>query len=166
MVWITDKTPIIQSDVPNRIETLCNQIYYDNGNAYLIPKGLITDDYTIPLNINKSKWDVRPSHLHDIGCKYHQLILIELPLYTILERYTVSIDDKTIALDIPKEYLKVVNVSFNECNNLLKRAMKDSKIPNYVCNLYRFAVNLNINWLFTGKSNINLERIYIDKIIT
>lgn len=165
-MWLTDKSPILQSNIPNKIETLYNQLYYYNGDTYLIPRGLITDNYTIPLGINKSKWDARPSHLHDIGCKFHKLILVDLPIHTILEKYTVDIDDTTVAIDIPIKYLRVVKVSFNKCNNLLKEAMKDSNIPKHVYNLYRLAVNLNLNWLFTGRDNINLNRLYRDKINT
>ena len=72
-MWLTSKAPILQSDKPNKIETLYNQIYYHEGIAYFIPRGLVTDGYTIPLNIDKCKRDVRPSVLHDIACKFHQL---------------------------------------------------------------------------------------------
>lgn len=169
-MWLTDKSPILQSDIPNKVETLHNQIYYYKGNAYLIPRGLISDNYTIPLGINKSKWDVRPSHLHDIACKYHQVILINLSINTIVDNYLedITIDDKdiTICKDIPIEYLSVVNINFNDTNNLLKEAMISSDIPLKYCKLYRFAVNFNLNWIFTGRDKIDLDKLYKDIIIT
>lgn len=165
-MWLTDKAPIIQSNKPNKIETLQNQVYYLDGTAYLIPRKLITDNYTIPLGINKSKWDTRPSHLHDIGCKFHQLIVIDIPLYTLTDRYIRYIDGRVICDDIPINKLKVVDVKFNKCNDILKRAMKDCSIPDYICNLYRLGVNFNLNWLFTGKSKIDLTKIYKSNIIT
>ena len=116
-MWLTDKSPILQSNKPNKIETLQNQVYYYKGNAYLIPRGLVSDGYTIPFNIDKCKRDVRPSELHDIGCKYHQLILIDIPLHILTEKYIRYIDGKVICNDIPIQYLKVVPVTFNECNN-------------------------------------------------
>ena len=166
MVWLTDKSPILQSNIPNKIETLYNQIYYIDGNAYLIPRGLVTDGYTIPFNIDKCKRDIRPSSLHDIGCKFHQLILIDLPLHTIVDKYLIDIDDTTVAKDIPIECLKVEKVSFNRCNDLLKLAMEDCNIPKDICKLYRLAVNFNINWLFTGKDKIGLNKLYKSNIIT
>ena len=166
MVWLTDKSPILQSNIPNKIETLYNQIYYYKGDAYLIPRGLITDGYTIPFGIDKTKRDIRPSSLHDIGCKFHQLILIDLPLHTIVDKYTEDIDDMTIAKDIPIEHLKVIKVGFNKCNDLLKESMKDANIPDNICRLYRLAVNFNLNWLFTGKEHIDLNKLYKDNIIT
>ena len=170
MVWLTDKSPILQSNIPNKVETLNNQIFYYKGNAYLIPRGLISDNYTIPLGINKSKWDFRPSHLHDIACKFHQVILINLSINTIVDNYieTIDVDDKEVDIckDIPIEYLSVVNINFNDTNDLLKEAMLDSNIPSRYCNLYRFAVNFNLNWLFTGKEHIDLTKLYKNKIIT
>lgn len=166
MVWLTDKSPILQSNIPNKIETLYNQIYYYKGNAYLIPRGLITDGYTIPFGIDKTKRDIRPSSLHDIGCKFHELIIINLPLHTIVDKYTVDVGDITVAKDIPIEYLQVSKVTFNKCNNLLKESMKDLNIPKNIYNLYRFAVNFNLNWLLTGKEHIDLNKLYKDSIIT
>ena len=140
-MWITDKSPILQSNIPNKVETLNNQVYYHKGNAYLVPRGLISDNYTIPLGINKIKWDVRPSHLHDIACKYHQLILINLSINTIVDNYidSIDIDDNEISIckDIPIEYLSVVNINFNDTNDLLKEAMEDVNIPKKYCRLYR-----------------------------
>ena len=169
-MWMTDRSPILQSNIPNKVETLNNQIFYHNGNAYLIPRGLISDNYTIPLGINKSKWDVRPAHLHDIACKFHQVILVNLSINTIIDNYlddiTIDDNDITICKDIPIEYLSVVNVGFNKANNLLKEAMVSSGIPTRYCNLYRLAVNFNLNWLFTGKDKIDLNKLYKDNIIT
>lgn len=165
-MWLTSKSPILQSDKPNKIETLYNQIYYHEGVAYFIPRGLVTDGYTIPLNIDKCKRDVRPSTLHDIACKFHQLIIVDLPLRYLDNTYIDDIDGIEVAKDIPIEQLKVVDVSFNKANKLLKESMKDLLIPKSVYNLYYFAVNFNLNWLFTGKDKIDLNKLYKDKIYT
>ena len=166
MVWLTDKSPILQSNIPNKIETLYNQIYYHDGTAYYIPRGLITDGYTIPFGIDKTKRDVRPSTLHDIGCKFHQLIIVDLPIRYVETNYLYDVDDTTVSRDIPIECLKVIPVTFNKCNDLLKSSMVDCNIPKNICKLYRLAVNFNLNWLFTGKDKINLSSLYKDNIIT
>ena len=33
-------------------------------------------------------------------------------------------------------------------------------IPSIKCKLYRLGVEFNINWLFTGKDNIDLDNLY------
>ena len=38
-------------------------------------------------------------------------------------------------------------------------------IPNIKCVLYRLGVEFNINWLFTGKDNIDLNNLY-DSILS
>ena len=165
--WITSKAPTIQSNIPNKHMTLYNQLYLLDDKVYLIPKYTITDNYTIPFGIDKDKYDVRPSHLHDIGCKYHQLILVDLPLEDIVNKYIYIIDTNIYCMDIPIKYLKVINISFNNNNNILYNSMLDTNtIPKYICILYRIGVSLNINWLKTGKSNINLDNIYNSELST
>lgn len=165
-MWLTDKSPILQSDKPNKIETLYNQIYYHEGIAYYIPRGLVTDGYTIPLNIDKCKRDVRPSELHDIACRFHQLIIVELPLRYLENTYLYNVDGIKVCKDIPIEQLKIIDVSFSTANKLLKESMADANIPRNICTLYYVAVNFNLNWLFTGKEKINLSSLYKDKIYT
>lgn len=165
--WITDKSPTIQDNRPNTSITLNNQLLYDNGNIYLVPRNTCTDNYTIPLGINKTKYDVRPSHLHDIACYYHQVIKVNLPLEIIYNDYCYIIDNKVVCRDIPKENLEVVNVTFNQCNDfLLKGMIGIPNIPKWKDKLYRLAVNLNIGWIFTGKYKIDLDLIYNNKLYT
>lgn len=166
--WITDKGGTVQDYTPNKVITETNQVILIKGKLYLVPRNTVTDDYTTPFGINKSKWDTRPSHLHDIGCKYHQVIEIDLPLEVLFNEYIyLDKNNKAICKDIPIEYLKVVDISFDECNNLLYEGMNAiSSIPNYVCKAYRLGVNFNINWLFTGKNKIDLNTIYKFRLYT
>ena len=165
--WITDKSPTIQDNDPNKVDTINNQLFNLKGKIYLVPRNTVTDNYTIPLGINKDKWDVRPAHLHDIGCYYHQVILVDLPLEVIYNDYCYLIDNRIICRDIPKENLKVVDVTFKECNDLLFEGMRGLRsIPKWVAALYRLGVNLNLNWLFTGKKKIDLSNIYNNKLYT
>ena len=165
--WITDRSPTIQDLIPNKALTIENQLLMDKGNIYLVPRNTSTDNYSIPLGINKSKYDVRPSHLHDIGCYYHQIIKVNLPIEIIYRDYCYLIKNRIICRDIPKECLEVVDISFKECNDLLLKGMVGiNNIPRWADYLYRFAVNLNINWLFTGKKKIDLDNIYNNKLYT
>lgn len=168
MGWLTTKGPYVQDDKPNKKLTLSNQLYYDSkyDKLYLVPRLLLTDDYTMPLGINKNKWDVRASHLHDIGCKFHQVIVVDLPLDTIEKEYLCKFLGSLCCKDIPIEYLHIEDITFNNCNSLFKRCMRDSGIPSYIYNLYRLGVNFNIGWLFNGKDKLDLNKLYIDKIDT
>lgn len=165
--WITDKSPTIQDLYPNKIITEENQLLNDKGTIYLVPRKTCSDNYTMPLCINKSKYDVRPAHLHDIGCYYHQVIVVDLPLEIIYRDYCYLKDNKVICKDIPIEYLKVVDIGFHECNNLLSKGMKGAcNIPEWARKLYRLGVNLNVGWLRTGKKKIDINNIYNNKLYT
>lgn len=168
MGWITSRGCIIQDDNPNEVVTRTNQLYHDTkyNKIYLVPRNLVSDNYTIPLGINKSKWDVRPSHLHDIGCKYHKLIVVDLPLHIIIEKYLCTKDKYTYCKDIPIEYLKIVDIKFNSNNNLFYRAMRDCNINNFSSCLYRVGVQFNIGWLFGKPPSINLSKIYKEELDT
>lgn len=62
-MWITSKPLKVQDDSYNEDVVIVNQLYKDKDNTvYLAPRKLVTDNYTMPLGINKSKYDVRPSH--------------------------------------------------------------------------------------------------------
>lgn len=159
--WITSKSPTIQSDIPNKHITLHNQLYLLKNKVYLIPRNTLTDNYTMPFGIDKDKYDVRPSHLHDIACKYHQVIIVDLPLEDIINKFIYTINNKVYCIDIPIKYLKVINVSFKDTNKLLYKSMLDTNtIPKYICKIYYIGVFFNINYINTGKTNINLDNIY------
>lgn len=165
--WITSKSPTIQSDIPNKHLTICNQLYLLDNKIYLIPRNTMTDNYSIPFGIDKDKYDVRPSHLHDIACKYHKVIIVDLPLEDVIDKFLYTINDKVFCIDIPTKYLKVIKVSFKETNKLLYNGMVDTNtIPKYICRLYYIGVFFNINYINTGKDNIILDNIYNNILYT
>lgn len=171
--WITDIGGTVQTNIPNRVATETNQLFYHKGKIYLVPRNVVTDNYTIPFGINKAKWDARPSHLHDICCKYHQVIIVNLPIGVIYNDYLYTEYDNTIkqdvirCKDIPIEYLELLDVDFNTCNNLLYEAMIAlGTIPKPICKLYRLGVNFNINWLFTNNNLLYINTIYNNKLYT
>lgn len=167
--WLTSKGSVTESNIPNRVITNTNQLYKDNdGSIYMVPRNTVTDNYTIPLGINKSKYDTRPSHLHDIGCYYHKVIKVNLPEYIIRQDYLyLDTNNNVVCKDIPIEYLVIEDISFNNVNNLFYRAMGSIiSIPKYINIVYRLGVGLNLNWLLTGIDNIELNNIYKYKLYT
>ena len=165
--WLTDKGGCIQDDTPNRVVTETNQLFCSNGVVYLIPRNTVTDNYTIPFGINKTRWDTRPSHLHDIGCRYHKVLVVDLPLDVIYSDYLYIEDNKVRCKDIPIDNIIVKGISFKECNDLLYKAMMAlGNIPKPICKLYRLGVNFNLNWLFTNNNLLYINTIYNNKLYT
>lgn len=163
--WITTPSPIEQLG-NGKVRLLDNQLLYSEGVLYLIPRNTCSDGYSIPLNIKHTYYDIRPALLHDIGCYYHKVIIVDIPLYK-LDKYLEYNIGVVTCKDIPKEYLKVIDIGFNNCNNLLYEGMVGvSNIPLLKDKLYRFAVNFNINWLRTGRLGINLDDVYKSDLYT
>lgn len=146
---------------------LNNQLYMDNdGTIYLCPRGQIYDGYTIPrwlapLAGGHFTWDLRCCREHDLNCATHQEIVVNLSLTQLkLKRFLYTYENEVYCHDIPKEFLTVRDISFNNTNSKFKRMMKSTSLSPWRINMMRFAVNFNIGWLFSGKDKINLEDIY------
>lgn len=155
MKWITDNSRIEKLSEANKWRMIDNELFQDeDGSIYLTPRNYKTDNYTIPdwiawLGGNKSKWDIRPSHIHDFGCQYHQLIRVKLNETGLRRlRYLRVHKDKLVCEDIPVKFLELVPVTKWEIDCLFKRAMKATEtIPARVYNLYRGGVFFNFGWL-------------------
>ncbi len=167
MEWLTDKSRLEQSNEPNDWFLSDNELFKDeDGAIYLVPRNYKTDNYTVPdwvawLAGNKAKWDVRPSHIHDFGCQFHQLIRITLTEQQLRQmRFLRTHHDKIICEDIPIKFLEIIPVTKWEIDCLFKRAMKATKvIPAIVYNLYRGGVFFNLGWL-GNHHPFNLSKIY------
>ena len=167
MKWLTDKSRLEQTNEPNKWLMIDNELYYDDdGTIYLTPRNYITDNYTIPdwiawLGGNKSKYDVRPAHLHDFVCQFKQAIRVKIPECELRRlRYVRTFHDKIVCEDIPLRFLELTPFTKWETDCLFKRAMKSTKtIPAKVYNLYRGGVFFNFGWLGKHKA-FNLNKIY------
>ena len=167
MKWLTDKSRVQQSDEANDWYLVDNELFQDNdGSIYLIPRNYKTDNYTIPdwvawLAGNKSKWDIRPSHIHDFGCQYHQLIKVNLSEQSLRKtRFLRVHKDKLVCDDIPSKFLSVVPVTKWQIDCLFKRAMKATKVmPARVYNMFRCGVFFNISWLGNHPA-FDMNKIY------
>lgn len=154
MKWITDNSRLEKLSEANKWLMVDNELFQDeDGSIYLTPRNYETDNYTIPdwiawLGGNKSKWDIRPSHIHDFGCQYHQLIRVKLNETGLRRlRYLRVHKDKLVCEDIPVKFLELAPVTKWEIDCLFKRTMKATKtIPARVYNLYRGGVFFNFGW--------------------
>lgn len=157
--FLTDKAEIYQLDKPGLYRVLKNELYKDDdGSLYLCWRGFETDNFTW---INSNEWDIRCSHIHDVGCKYHQLVKVRLNEAQLRQmRYLIVHNDKIILKNVPAEFLEVIDVSGNEINNLFYRMLKATAAPKYVQVLYRAGVALNFGWFLSGKKKINLATLY------
>lgn len=157
--FLTDKAITQQLDKKGMYRVLANELYKDDDNSiYLVWRGFETDNFTW---INSSDWDIRCSHLHDVGCKYHQVIRVRLNEQDLRSRRLLVVhNNKIICHDIPIKYLKVQKISGHEINNMFYRMLKASKAPKYVQILYRTGVAFNFGWFFSGKEKIDLNRLY------
>lgn len=176
MEFLTAKTIMCQGCEEEMAYTLHNQLFQDSdGTIYLVPRYFETDGYTIPcwlawLGGSKKRYDLRPAIGHDFDCKYHQTIVVNLTKEQLQKKGLLYHKEKKlggvtyvipVCDDIPIKYLTVKKITFNQANSKFKRMMKaTNQIKAWRVVMMRCAVNFNIGWLFSGKSEINLENIY------
>lgn len=170
--FLTDRAEMQQSNIDGKWITEHNQLYIDyDCTIYLTPRNYISDGYTIPnwiawLGGGKMQWDIRPSLQHDIECQYHQGIIVNLSIEELQEKqllyFDIDEDNKFMRCkDIPQEYLIIKDLTFKQVNDKFKRAMEATQsIKQWRINAMRFAVNLNVGWLSSGKKKLSLEKIY------
>ena len=160
--FITTPTPILPLNKKGKYKLIANELYQDDdGSIYLAWRNFETDNFTW---IKSNNWDIRCSHIHDVGCKYHKLVKVLLNEQQLLMLgFIIIINNKIICKDIPKEFLKVIPVTGNEINDLFYRMLRDAdnpKTPKSIQILYRLGVSFNLSWFFSGKKNINLTKLY------
>lgn len=169
MRWLTYNSRLEKLPEANQWLLVDNELFKDeDGSIYLVPRNYKTDNFTVPdwvawLGGNKSKWDVRPAHLHDFGCEFHQLIRVALSENLLRKLgYLKYHKDKEIIIceDIPIKYLELIPIDKWEIDCLFKRAMKATDtIPARIYNLYRAGVFFNFGWL-GNHPPYDLSKIY------
>lgn len=164
-IFLTSPALTEQLPIKGLYSVCSNELYKDDDNSiYLVWRGFQTDNFTW---INSNDWDIRCSHGHDVGCKYHQVVKVNLTveqLYSL--NFLKSINNKIICFDIPENYLEIVNISGNWINNLFYRMLKSAdcpKTPKFIQIFYRVGVAFNLNWFKSGKKKIDLSKIYIEE---
>lgn len=139
-----------------------NELYEDDDKSiYIAWRGFKTDNFTW---INSNDWDIRCSHQHDVGCQYHQILKVNLTEDELKKLgYLRQHKNKWVCDDVPLKYLKPIDITGHQINNLFYRTLKSADCPptpKYIQILYRAGVSLNFNWFLTGKEKINLKKIY------
>lgn len=160
--FITAKSRIEQCDVPGYWRTSDNELYMDDdGSMLLTPRYLWSDGYTFPGLVmailgDHNKFDARCAHAHDMFCRYHECVKVNLSLVELKRMgYLRMVKSQIICEDIPIEYLDVQKVTKKWADDTFKRMMLSCKIPLKVVNTIRFGVAFNLNWyLRTGKKSI------------
>lgn len=146
-----------------------NVVFRKDNQLYLVPRGFITDFYSIPNWIaapvgDSAGRDQRPALLHDFICAYHAAIGIKLTEQQLAkmgyfyEEYDELLDTKVMKCrDIPRHFLELVPFSKIEANNILYDAMRSLQVD---CAIgIRIGVAFNFNWYF-DKKEYNWDKLY------
>lgn len=170
--FITSKSRIEQTDTPGYWKTLDNELYLDDdSNLCLTPRYFWSDGYTFPGIVmvilgDKQKWDVRAAHGHDLFCRFHQRIRVNMSLTNLkIHNYLHDHNGKIVCEDIPLEYLEIEKISKRWADDCFKRMMLACNVPEEKIKIIRFGVIFNLNWyLKTGKKSILEYNIYNEDI--
>ena len=82
--FLTGKARLQQTDKKRIWKLFDNELYKaDDGNIYLVPRNMQTDNYTIPCWIawlagSPVDYDTRASHLHDLWCYVREALVVTL----------------------------------------------------------------------------------------
>ena len=170
--FITANSRIEQTNMPGYWKTIDNELYLDDsGELILTPRYLWSDGYTFPawtapILGDKQKWDVRAAHGHDLFCRFHECVKVNLSLSQLKHMELLTLHKgKVVCEDIPIEYLSIEKVSKTWTDECFKRMMKAAGVPKVQRNIIRFGVFFNLNWwLKTGKKSILEYNIYEEDI--
>lgn len=148
-----------------------NTLYQSkDGNIYLVPRGFVTDLYSIPdmlawITGDSAERDPRPSIVHDFGCAFHGLLRVrgmgtnDLIQYGYLTKHYSELRkrDFTVCTDIPTCFLEFIPMSKGQVNDILGEAMSSLQVPKRT--LIRWGVAFNFNWYWTGQE-YNMDKTY------
>lgn len=160
--FLTSPADIRQTDKKGIYEVTENELYKDDdGSIYLVWRGFRTDNFTW---INSSDWDIRCSHGHDVGCKYHQVVKVLLNEQQLRKLRLLYVKgNRILCSDLHPKMLQVKTVSGHWINNFFYRMLKSAdcpKTPKHIQLLYRTGVSFNLGWFWSGKEKIDLKKIY------
>lgn len=176
--FVTSQARIEQTETEGYWRTLDNQLYLDTDSSiYLTPRYLWSDGYTFPGLVmvilgGRYQYDIRPAVQHDLNCRFHQSIKVQLTLtelkklgylHTHISKTTK--ETKVVLEDIPLEYLDIIPITKTWADNTFKRAMEAAELSSLKIALIRFGVFFNLNWwLKAGRGSLYDYDIYHEDI--
>lgn len=175
-MFLTSKSRIWQTYMDGRWKLVDNELYLNHdGTIQLCPRYFWSDGYTypsilLPLTGDRHALDVRPAHQHDLECRFHQRIIVHLTLQELVDRgylrnlYRTPNECLTICEDIPRKHLEIVSTKKRETDDRFRQMMLDVSIDKRKATLIRLGVFFNINWLKTGKADLNDYNLYNEDI--
>lgn len=171
-MFLTSKSRIQQTELNGYWRLVDNELYVtSSGRVIITPRYLWTDGYSIPSLIipiigDKNKFDVRPAHCHDLMCRFHQIIEVDMTVNELInEGYLHEHNDLIVCEDIPLRDLSINTISKKYANNLLKEMMLSCNINKKTCEAVRIGVSFNLNWYWkTGKKSLLDYNIFKEDI--
>ena len=187
---LTYKSRIQQIGDGNKFILADNEVFATANGTVIAPRYLFTDNITF---VNNTFVDIRASHIHDIGCAYHKLIISNLTENDLLERGLLHLNEKAterereflstlkehgkydgdtnvlvmVCEDIPEDYLETIDVSFAENNRLFKEMLIKTGVTLQKANTMGSAVYLNVGWALKKKYAMPpMSKIFKDILIT
>ena len=168
--FITEPSRVEPTNIANYSRMLDNEVYMSNdGKISITPRYFWTDGYSGPklirTLIKNKNLDLRPAHGHDLFCRFHQRLFVDLTLYQLRYKgYIHEYNDKIICEDIPDKYLHAEIINKKTANDLMKEMMLACNFSISQTSLIRLGICFNFNWRNTGKRDIMTYDIYNEDI--
>lgn len=173
--FLTDRSRIWQTQNEGKWKLVDNELYMNNnGVIQLCPRYFWTDGYTfpsilLPITGDRNSLDVRPAHMHDLECRFHERIIVNLTLIELcrkgyLHKQISHNRQILVCEDIPTKFLTIEKVEKTQSDDRLKEMMLSVGINKLKTNCIRFGVVFNINWSKTGKTSLSKYNIFVDDI--
>ena len=169
--FLTAKSRMQQTDVDGYWKQVDNELYmFDNGVIQMSPRHFWSDGYTfpsilLPITGDRHELDVMPAHQHDVECRFHERIIVNLTLHELIEKgYLRQHNNMTVCENIPKEHLTIEHVNKIDADNRLYDMMLGCGINKFKACTIRLGVVFNLKWGQMGKKSLNEYDLYNEDI--
>lgn len=189
---LTYKSRIQQIGNPNSNKFILkdNEVFATDKGIIIAPRYLYTDNITF---INNTFVDIRACHCHDIACAWHKIIISDMTEEDLLNEGILRLNLEAterermflwelyksgkykgdtdvlvyICDDIPKDRLKIREISFKETNEMFRQMLKTCGVNKNIANTMGNAVYCNVGWFYKKPyKQLNLDDIFNNILIT